>query len=256
MMTKEDKWAMDADKIIDRFIRGEMTEQEERQFHQRMADDKEFASRAQEAALLSKAMGIVGDRRDRAIVSSVSRMSEAEFKAMLSEPGDAVAPDKGRRRARVYLMIRLAAACAVLMLVLVGINYMNIGKSTRSTASMFNDYYKTSYNIKSAPFDARNDKVNVQGRRSTASYLEESSKMICSHNIREVRKGVKELEKLLTWGYKPELSHEIHWYLGLGYLKDNRIDDAMEQFHIVCDLNSPHKENAQKILRRLKRIQN
>ena len=87
-MTKEDKWAMDADKIIDRFIRGEMTEQEERQFHQRMADDKEFASRAQEAALLSKAMGIVGDRRDRAIVSSVSRMSEAEFNAMLSEPGD------------------------------------------------------------------------------------------------------------------------------------------------------------------------
>jgi len=65
-------------------------------------------------------------------------------------------------------------------------------------------------------------------------------------------RGIARLENLLERPYKPELEHEIHWYLGLAYLKDNRTNKAREEFLKVIYLKSPHSADAEKLLQQMK----
>jgi|GEM_PF-1054647 len=157
-----------------------------------------------------------------------------------------------RSTSRKWAFLRIAAAIALLAVIILGIDKLNLGGTAqqKSHASLFETYYKE-YNS-GETFSAEGDEMNANGKPNTAKIIQDASILINKkHSKRALHRGISRLEYLLTIGYKPELEHEIHWYLGLAYLKDNRVSKAKEEFQKVIYLKSPHSEDAKYLLKKL-----
>ena len=226
-------------------------------------DDKQLET------VLQQAMEHAGERQDHARIDAMKEMSEDEFLDMLckikTEPLETDTATKAASIASAEekplapvkplflrpIFLRAIAACAVLVLILVGINYIEIGGTKSSGyASLFNTYYKGDKE-NWQKYEASDDKLNAEGGLSTAGILEEATWLMSKKNASSNKKGIERLEYLLTLNYKKSLEHEIRWYLGLGYLRDGQIGKAREEFERVISLNSPHKSDAEKILKEL-----
>lgn len=217
--------------------------------------------------LMSEAMRNVAKREDEALIDAMSNLSPDDLDKMLGKDATAQAQaataatastsDNKKPKLGVNWMsfVRLAAACAAVILIIVGIDKLNLGNNnTTSYASLFETYY-TEYVGNDATFDAKGKTVNDNGKPNTAAILQDASKLINEKQSRiALRKGTQMLETLLKSGQsKPELEHEIHWYLALAYLKDNRIDKARSELQEVVYLKSPHSADAQKVLAQIKK---
>jgi len=202
--------------------------------------------------LVSEAIQNVGKRRDEALANELKKMSHEELDELLNETKQTDAPVA--RHARIGTILRFAAACAVLLLVLAGIHQLNLGNTTQNGyASLFDTYYKKYTDVDSKTFSAGEEKLNAKGKANTAYMIQVASVLINKNSKRSLHKGTALLEKLLKeLPYKPELEHEIHWYLGLAYLKDNRIEKARNEFQAVIHLKSPHSADAKKLLEQTK----
>jgi len=208
--------------------------------------------------LVREAMPAVGQRRDYEMVEAMSDLTAGELDALLAEKATVV--EMPKRSRRWGTLARLAVACAVLLLVIVGIDQLKLGKTTSNGyASLFKTYYKeykASYaedDANNTTFSAGKNTKNKYGKENTAKILQDASRMINEkHSRHQLHKGIRTLEWLLTLDYRSDLEHEIRWYLGLAYLKDNRVLKAREQFLLVVNMGSPHSAEAQKLLEKTK----
>jgi len=214
--------------------------------------------------LVQEAMPKVAKRHDEEIINGLSNMSHQQLDEILDSikkgktetegtSDSSVKEDTPKHHARIMTFVRLAVACAVILLIIVGIDHLNLGGTTSNGyASLFNTYYKE-YKVSDETFSAGEDKLNTNGKANTAYMIQEASQFINNkHSRQSLHKGIARLEHLLTLQYRPELEHEIHWYLGLAYLKDNRINKAREEFQKVIYLKSPHSADAKKLLEQMK----
>jgi len=202
--------------------------------------------------LVRDSMTEVGKRHDDAIVDALSEMTDKQLDELLGEKQRMEIPVKTKNRSRIMTFVRLAVACAILLLIIVGIEHLNLGGTSQNGyASLFNTYYKE-YKVSGETFSAGKDKLNAHGKANTAYIIQEASRLISKkHSRQALHKGIGLLEDLLTLQYKPELEHEIHWYLGLAYLKDNRITKARDEFQKVIYLNSSHSADAKTLLEQM-----
>jgi len=215
--------------------------------------DKELNEKEIEQ-LLRESMANVGKRHDEGITDALKGMSHDELDEMLGRARkESAMTESGSGKRRMMTLIRLAAACAVLFVVILGIEHLNLGGVTQTGyASLFNTYYKE-YKVNDEMFSAGKEKLNANGKANTAYIIQEASRLINKkHSRKSLHKGIDLLEKLLTIDYKQDLEHEIHWYLGLAYLKDNRTSKAREELQKVIYLNSPHKDDAKVLLEQMK----
>lgn len=201
--------------------------------------------------LVSEAVNNIGVKRDKAMIEHIGGMTHEELDQLLHP--------KRKRRATIMTIVRLAAACAAVLVIIIAVGQLDLGGNTRyGNASLFNTYYKE-YRMDATSFDAAGDHINAMGGKSTAAYIEEASTLINKkHSKHDLRRGITLLERLLTYNYKPSLANEIHWYLGLGYLKDNRTDKAKSELRMVIDLEKArainvHTSDAQDIIRQMER---
>lgn len=201
--------------------------------------------------LVSEAVNNVGRKRDNALLKNIGAMSHEELDQLLR-------PQR-KKHTPIMTIVRLAAACAAVLVIIIAVGQLDLGSNTRyGNASLFNTYYKA-YRTDAAAFDAAGDHINAMGGKSTAAYIEEASTLINKkHSKHDLRRGIALLERLLTYNYKSSLANEIHWYLGLGYLKDNRTDKAKSELRMVIDLEKSrainiHASDARDILRHIER---
>jgi hypothetical protein len=250
-MINENKWANIADEKIDRYLRGEMSEQEATAFERELRKDSRLADRARLAGLLATTMKDEGEKRDAALIDAVSKLNDDDFREMIQHSGDE-GTNKGKAKIRLIYTKRILAACVVLAIIMFGVSKIDFGNaSTKMRADLFEQYYKP-YNIKGETYDAGSDRINAMGGKSTAMIIEEASTLINKRSKHCVNSGIKMLERLLKLNYKPELEHEIHWYLGFGYLKADRTVKAKMEFEKVIYLKSVHADESRKILNKLK----
>lgn len=213
--------------------------------------DKQKESQAFER-FLTQSVDNVGRQRDNALLGQIGSMSHDELDYILhAQPV--------RRRTPVMTIVRLAAACVAIAVIITIVGHIDFGISTQyGNASLFNTYYRE-YKVDNAAFNVTGDRINNLGGKNTAAYIEEASILINrKHSKHDLRRGITLLEQLLTYGYEPLLAHEIHWYLGLGYLKDNRMNKAEREFRTVIELEktqgkSVHCLDAKKIIRQMRK---
>lgn len=214
-------------------------------------DEKQFEQ------VLEVAMDNVGKERDKQIVSSIQNMSEDDFSAMIAGMKDddiqvelpvKVVP----LWKRTYM--RVIAACLLLVLVVGVVRNVDLNTGSNQYASLFDTYnnfneqtrkHLTEYKI------GDNKRINGKGAKTTAAILEESAKLICTGNVSDTKAGVQKLKELLTLNYKPSLAPEIHWYLGMGYLKLNMPTEATYELELVKKANGAHASDAAKILEQI-----
>lgn len=214
-------------------------------------DEKQFEQ------VLEVAMDNVGKERDKQIVSSIQNMSEDDFSAMIAGMKDddiqvelpvKVVP----LWKRTYM--RVIAACLLLVLVVGVVRNVDLNTGSNQYASLFDTYnnfneqtrkHLTEYKI------GDNKRINGKGAKTTAAILEESAKLICTGNVSDTKAGVQKLKELLTLNYKPSLGPEIHWYLGMGYLKLNMPTEATYELELVKKANGAHASDAAKILEQI-----
>lgn len=214
-------------------------------------DEKQFEQ------VLEVAMDNVGKERDKQIVSSIQNMSEDDFSAMITGMKDddiqvelpvKVVP----LWKRTYM--RVIAACLLLVLVVGVVRNVDLNTGSNQYASLFDTYnnfneqtrkHLTEYKI------GDNKRINGKGAKTTAAILEESAKLICTGNVSDTKAGVQKLKELLTLNYKPSLAPEIHWYLGMGYLKLNMPTEATYELELVKKANGAHASEAAKILEQI-----
>lgn len=223
-------------------------------------DEKQFEQ------VLEVAMDNVGKERDKQIVSSIQNMSEDDFSAMIAGMKDddiqeeiaAAATAKPGTSKTVPLWkrtyMRVIAACLLLVLVVGVVRNVDLNTGSNQYASLFDTYnnfneqtrkHLTEYKI------GDNKRINGKGAKTTAAILEESAKLICTGNVSDTKAGVQKLKELLTLNYKPSLAPEIHWYLGMGYLKLNMPTEATYELELVKKANGAHASDAAKILEQI-----
>jgi len=228
--------------------------------------------------LVQEAMPEVGRRYDDEIVDALKGTTKEQLMQILEEvkkkePAETLVSDKPididdldkendgttptaatpKKKNYVMTFLRLAAACAVLVLIIVAIERMDFGTtSQKGNATLYNTYYKEY--VSKETFSANGDVKNPYGKANTAKIIQDASKLINDkHSRRALHNGIRRLERLLAENnFRPDLEHEIHWYLGLGYLKDNRVAKAREEFQKVIYLKSPHSADAKELLEKTK----
>lgn len=222
-------------------------------------DEKQFEQ------VLGVAMENVGIERDRKTVESIKNMTENDFRAMLDGmkgddihvdlPVAAAALESGKvvpLWKRTYM--RVIAACMLVLVVVGVVRNVDLNTGSNQYASLFDTYnnfneqtrqHLTEYKI------GDNKRINGKGAKTTAAILEESAKLICLGNVKDTKEGVRKLKELLTLNYKPSLAPEIHWYLGMGYLKLNMPTEATYELELVKKANSTHASEAAKILEQI-----
>lgn len=219
-------------------------------------DEKQFEQ------VLEVAMDNVGKERDKQLVGSIQNMSENDFSAMIAgmKDDDLQVEIPGIDTPKVVPLwkrtyIRVIAACLLAFVVVSVVRNVDLNTGNNQYASLFDTYnnfneqtrkHLTEYKI------GDNKRINGKGAKTTAAILEESAKLICTGNVSDTKAGVQKLKELLTLNYKPSLGPEIHWYLGMGYLKLNMPTEATYELELVRKANSVHASEAADVLNKMK----
>lgn len=216
-------------------------------------DEKQFEQ------VLKTAMENVGKERDQHTVGSMKSMDEADFCAMIAGmkgddihvdlPGIDETPVTIPLWKRTYM--RVIAACIAAILVISIAQYVDVNTGSSQYASLFGTYGKYDAKQLETYKIGDNKRINGKGAKTTAAILEESAKLICNGNVKDTRQGVQKLKELLTLNYKPSLAPEIHWYLGMGYLKLNQPSDAKIELQYVKNAGKAHASEAEKVLQEI-----
>ena len=204
-------------------------------------DDRQFER------LLKIAMADKGRETDNQIISALRETTEEQLRDSLANP---TAPQIIKPKTAWYksVVFRAAAACIIFAVCFFGITRIDFGKSNQGQyASLFNTYYNDQA-VNLELFQTGGDNYNVSGGKSTAKILEEASLELNSNSNRRVAQGVAKLENLLTLNYKKSLAPEIHWYLGLGYLKQGRVELARKEMETVVAFGKAHSGEAKSLL--------
>lgn len=213
--------------------------------------------------VLGTAMESVGKERDQRTVNSMKAMSEDDFCAMISgmrgKDIHVELPDGDEEAKAIPLWrrtyVRLIAACIVALLAIGIVQKIDISTGSNQYASLFETYGSFNELTKKQLEEYKigdNKRINKKGGRTTAAILEESAGLICNGNISDTRNGVQQLKELLVLKEcKQSLKPEIHWYLGLGYLKLNMPTEAKYELEIVKNTQSPHASDAAEVLKKI-----
>lgn len=204
-------------------------------------DDRQFER------LLMQAMSKQGREKDKEIISSLRDTTEEQLRESLADPTSTQAV-KSKFVWYKSVVFRAAAACIIFAVCFFGLSRIDFGRRDQNQyASLFNTYY-SDHAVNLQLFQSGGDNYNVAGGKSTAKILEEASRDLKSNSNRKVARGIAKLENLLTLNYKKSLASEIHWYLGLGYLKQGRVELSRKELETVVAFGKAHADEAKSLL--------
>lgn len=246
MMEKNNNYEI-FDAKVDRFLRHQMTTEEEQQFKAELAANPELVARAKTMALMIKSMSEVGLKRDQQFVDEIKGMSEAEFRK--------VAGLKPRVKVVSFwprFTQYAAAACVAGLLCWGGIHYYNIHQ-TVSLGNSF-DYYAYNMDISDGEY--------VRGI-TDSEILDQLSTLF--DNVKEgkdLKETIAQLESLYPKALEEESEYnqydnDIAWNLAIAYLKDGDRKKPIPILESMISRNQDYPEitePAQELLDKIKAL--
>lgn len=198
------------DAKVDRFLRHQMTYQEEQEFKAELAANPELMARAKTMALMIKSMSDVGLKRDQQFIEDIKGMSEAEFRKVAGLKPKAKVISFWPKFTRYA-----AAACVAGLICWGGIHFYSIHQ-TVSLGNSF-DYYAYNMDISDGEY--------VRGI-TDSEILDQLSALF--DNVKEskdLKETIVQLESLYTKALEEESEYnqydnDIAWNLAIAYLKD------------------------------------
>lgn len=230
------------DSQVDKYLRNQMTAEEETAFKAELDADEEKKQRARTIALMILSMQKVGRGRDQRIIDTIKTMSEEQFRNVALKPH------------AVSLWPRItkyaSAACVAGLLAFGGYKYYDYNQ-TVSLGEKEYLAYKLELPEMGSFKSASDDDIKIR------SELTEIFKNVREGNA--IPSTIIKLEKLYKQALDEDSSYyyyvdDIAWNLAIAYLKDgNRekpiplLENMVKRNERYSDITKPAKELIQKI---------
>lgn len=246
MMEKNSNYEI-FDAKVDKFLRHQMTTQEEQQFKAELASDPELASRAKTMALMIKSMQTVGLQQDQKLVDEIKGMSETEFRK--------VAGLKSKVKLVPFwpkFMRYAAAACVAGLICWGGYHFYGIHQ-TVSLGNSF-DYYAYNMDISDSEYVRGATDEEIVGQ---LNILFENVK-----NGTDLKSTINQLETLYPQSLDEDSEYnqydnDIAWNLAIAYLKDGDHKKPVPILESMISRNQDYPEitkPAQELLDKIKAL--
>jgi len=207
---------------IERFLREQMTPEEDEAFLNDFRNDKDLREEAQMMALLIKEM----------------KEDQAKQSEKLRE--DVLAEEKQSKKAKKVSMVRWSLSIAAMFILIFGATLLWNRQS--DTDKLFNEYY-SSYTIDHGPIKGGNNS-NVEEELAVLFNQVGTEK-----NLSIVIDKLQKIYDSIDSEYEYSLfTDDIAWYLALAYLKDGKPEKAKE---LLNQLASNGNEKAIAIIKEL-----
>ena len=222
--TEETKF-YELDERIERFLRGEMSTEEEARFREELKSDPELRDHARVVTALLKGLQEKGKQHDQEIINEVTAQ-------------------KPRNNIRRLVMWTLSAAAVVALYF--GYSYHAENLRYERVNEMLTPFYEH-YDV---------DELS-RGNTDTVAIAELYALFNRIPEEKEMKDIIAELEFIhqslnIDFTYYP-YENDIAWNLALAYIKDEQVDEAVPILESLYqdNLGSPIAEKAQELLKKL-----
>lgn len=222
MSELEDKDLNRFDEMLSRYMKGQLSEGEEVEFKQLIADDPELRNKAIATARLVKAMDDVGNEQDIKVIGEIKQSPEKEIKIVASDVSGAMIKRPRILKFRKFIL-PFSVAASILLCVFGGYKYYKYEQVT-SLGSEYLAYFPASE-------FSRGENDDVSG-----ILKEMYSDIETKHNIDDAIVRLSDMwakSRSDTFNDYTEYMPEIGWMLANAYLRDNDKSKALEVLGIL-----------------------
>ena len=212
MKNNQDKLSIDIieEERINRFLRGEMSSEEETTFMDELKSNDVLRNKAVVAARMAKAMKTVGEEEDSLVKEALLTSDDHDIELIVK--------NVTRKRSKVLTLRILSVAASILILVISGWHYYDY----RVTTGLGNEYemeFESSSFVRGTGTGSVNKELNSLFTKVKSG--DESDNTIKRLSL------LWELSTMDTYNDYSDYAPQIGWNLAIAYLKDNDKDNAM-----------------------------
>ena len=212
MKNNQDKLSIDIieEERINRFLRGEMSSEEETTFMDELKSNDVLRNKAVVAARMAKAMKTVGEEEDSLVKEALLTSDDHDIEMIVK--------NVTRKRSKLLTLRIISVAASILILVISGWHYYDY----RVTTGLGNEYEMM---FESSSFVRGVDTGSVE-KELNSLFAKVKSGDESDNTIKRLSL-LWELSTMDTYNDYSDYAPQIGWNLAIAYLKDNDKDNAM-----------------------------
>ena len=212
MKNNQDKLIIDIieEERINRFLRGEMSSEEETTFMDELKSNDVLRNKAVVAARMAKAMKTVGEEEDSLVKEALLTSDDHDIEMIVK--------NVTRKRSKLLTLRIISVAASILILVISGWHYYDY----RVITGLGNEYemeFESSSFVRGTGTGSVNKELNSLFTKVKSG--DESDNTIKRLSL------LWELSTMDTYNDYSDYAPQIGWNLAIAYLKDNDKDNAM-----------------------------
>lgn len=212
MKNNQDKLSIDIieEERINRFLRGEMSSEEETTFMDELKSNDVLRNKAVVAARMAKAMKTVGEEEDSLVKEALLTSDDHDIEMIVK--------NVTRKRSKLLTLRIISVAASILILVISGWHYYDY----RVITGLGNEYemeFESSSFVRGAGTGSVEKELNSLFTKVKSG--DESDNTIKRLSL------LWELSTMDTYNDYSDYAPQIGWNLAIAYLKDNDKDNAM-----------------------------
>ena len=212
MKNNQDKLSIDIieEERINRFLRGEMSSEEETTFMDELKSNDVLRNKAVVAARMAKAMKTVGEEEDSLVKEALLTSDDHDIEMIVK--------NVTRKRSKLLTLRIISVAASILILVISGWHYYDY----RVTTGLGNEYEMM---FESSSFVRGVDTGSVE-KELNLLFAKVKSGDDSDNTIKRLSL-LWELSTMETYNDYTDYAPQIGWNLAIAYLKDNDKDNAI-----------------------------
>lgn len=212
MKNNQDKLSIDIieEERINRFLRGEMSSEEETTFMDELKSNDVLRNKAVVAARMAKAMKTVGEEEDSLVKEALLTSDDHDIEMIVK--------NVTRKRSKLLTLRIISVAASILILVISGWHYYDY----RVTTGLGNEYemmFEPSSFVRGVDTGSVEKELNSLFAKVKSG--DESDNTIKRLSL------LWELSTMETYNDYTDYAPQIGWNLAIAYLKDNDKDNAI-----------------------------
>ena len=212
MKNNQDKLSIDIieEERINRFLRGEMSSEEETMFMDELKSNDVLRNKAVVAARMAKAMKTVGEEEDSLVKEALLTSDDHDIEMIVK--------NVTRKRSKLLTLRIISVAASILILVISGWHYYDY----RVTTGLGNEYemmFEPSSFVRGVDTGSVEKELNSLFAKVKSG--DESDNTIKRLSL------LWELSTMETYNDYTDYAPQIGWNLAIAYLKDNDKDNAI-----------------------------
>ena len=212
MKNNQDKVSIDIieEERINRFLRGEMSSEEETTFMDELKSNDVLRNKAVVAARMAKAIKTVGEEKDSLVKEALLTSNDHDIEMIVK--------NVTRKRSKLLTLRIISVAASILILVISGWNYYDY----RVTTGLGNEYemmFEPSSFVRGVDTGSVEKELNSLFAKVKSG--DESDNTIKRLSL------LWELSTMETYNDYTDYAPQIGWNLAIAYLKDNDKDNAI-----------------------------